>query len=98
MVQDVVEAALEHVHGVLIIGEGHLHIHLPDLVEVRGLFELFSPEHRHDGEHPFKGDGAELLVELRGLRQVRLFVEVGYLEELGAPLTGRPDDDRRMAP
>ena len=78
-------------HYVLIrIDVGELEIEAGELRRVAGGEALFRTEHGADLEYALKPRGhGHLLIELRGLREIRLAVEIGQLKHVSAGFGGR---------
>jgi hypothetical protein len=94
---DVNDHLFGHALDLFEIGEGHLRLHHPEFGEVAARLGFLGAEGGAEAVDLAERHGVGFVVELAGLRQIRLLVvEVVHFEQRGGAFAGGGREDRRI--
>ena len=92
---DVADELLFDLQQLIEIAVGDLRLDHPELGQVAARLALLRAERRPEAVHALEGEDVGLVVQLAGLRQVRLLLEVFHREQRGGAFGGGGREDGR---
>mmetsp|Transcript_25875 Transcript_25875/g.51548 ORF Transcript_25875/g.51548 Transcript_25875/m.51548 type:complete len:512 (-) Transcript_25875:61-1596(-) len=98
-VEDVHEQLTQHLQDLeVVLPDDHLEVQPGELAQMAAGVAVLRAKHGPHLEHPAEPPARRrhLFVELRGLRETRLPLEVLHLEDVAAPLGAAPDEFGRV--